>query len=382
MAKLYNLARVTTSTTGTGTITLGSAVSGFLSFAGAGVQDGDTVTYAISDGANSEIGRGVYTSSGTTLTRSVLKSTNSDAAINLSGTAEVFITAAAQDFIGANPNLLINGDFQINQRVFAGGALAAGVYGHDRWKAATGGANYSVSGYVVTLNSGALEQVVETALWGYASLASQVVTISIEAPSKDLAVSFGSQSGTITAGSGRRALKLALGAGDTGNLTLQIDRSADDGVTFGRVKLEIGATATDWQARTWQAEIALCCRYYCKGFPYSVAPGNDNALNSDGRIYSAFFFASTAAAGQRLDFPVTMRATPTVVFYSPNYAVYGTPSTPGFWSYFNGSAWVAGTATVTGGLDADGFYPGVNGSGMALGYGTFIKGGFTAESEL
>lgn len=105
MAKLYNLARVSTATTGTGTITLGSAVAGFLSFAGAGVSDGETVTYAIKDGSNSEIGRGVYTSSGTTLTRSVIKSTNSNTAISLSGSAVVFITAAAEDFNKLNNTL-------------------------------------------------------------------------------------------------------------------------------------------------------------------------------------------------------------------------------------------------------------------------------------
>lgn len=98
MAKLYNLARMTTATTGTGTITLGSAVSSYVTFAAAGVQNGDTVTYAIADGTNREVGRGVYTSSGTTLTRAtILRSTNSNAAINLSGNAEVFITAAAED---------------------------------------------------------------------------------------------------------------------------------------------------------------------------------------------------------------------------------------------------------------------------------------------
>lgn len=100
MARLYNLARMSTATTGTGTITLGSAVAGFLSFASAGVGNGETVTYAIQDGSNSEIGRGVYTASGTSLTRaSILKSTNSGAAINLSGTAQVFITAAAEDIL-------------------------------------------------------------------------------------------------------------------------------------------------------------------------------------------------------------------------------------------------------------------------------------------
>lgn len=98
MAKLYNLARMTTATTGTGTITLGSAVSSYVTFANAGVQNGETVTYAIVDGTNREVGRGVYTSSGTTLTRAtILESTNANAAINLSGNAEVFITAAAED---------------------------------------------------------------------------------------------------------------------------------------------------------------------------------------------------------------------------------------------------------------------------------------------
>lgn len=106
MAKLYNLARMSSETTGTGTITLGSAVSGYLSFAAAGVQNGDTVSYAIKDGSNSEAGRGVYTSSGTTLTRNVLKSTNSDAAINLSGSAEVFITGLAEDFSDPRPSTL------------------------------------------------------------------------------------------------------------------------------------------------------------------------------------------------------------------------------------------------------------------------------------
>ena len=46
VAKLYNLARMNTATTGTGTITLSTAVSGFLSFAASGIADGDTVTIA------------------------------------------------------------------------------------------------------------------------------------------------------------------------------------------------------------------------------------------------------------------------------------------------------------------------------------------------
>ena len=99
MAKLFNLARMSTATTGTGTITLGSAASGYLSFANAGVADGDVVVYGIKDGSNSEVGFGTYTASGTTLTRNVTTSTNSNSAISLSGTAEVYVTARAQDFL-------------------------------------------------------------------------------------------------------------------------------------------------------------------------------------------------------------------------------------------------------------------------------------------
>lgn len=101
MVKLVNRAYVNTSTTGTGTITLGSPLAGQRSFADAGVNDGDTVRYIIEDGNNWEIGTGTYTASGTTLSRTVSESSNSDAAINLSGSAYVYIGATDSDFLKA-----------------------------------------------------------------------------------------------------------------------------------------------------------------------------------------------------------------------------------------------------------------------------------------
>src|SRR6056300_2098946 len=97
MVTLVNRAKMLTSTTGTGTITLGSAESGYRSFADAGVSDGNTVRYVIEDGSNWEIGAGTYTASGTTLSRTVSESSNSNSAINLSGSAVVYITTAASD---------------------------------------------------------------------------------------------------------------------------------------------------------------------------------------------------------------------------------------------------------------------------------------------
>ena len=97
MPKLANRARMTTATTGTGTLTLGAATPGFQSFADAGIADGDQVRYVIEDGAAWEIGLGTYGASGTVLSRLPQASANAGAAISLSGSAIVFVTAVADD---------------------------------------------------------------------------------------------------------------------------------------------------------------------------------------------------------------------------------------------------------------------------------------------
>jgi hypothetical protein len=86
----------TTTTTGTGTITLAGAVSGFQSFSVIG--NGNTTYYAIVGGSEWEVGLGTYTSSGTTLSRdTVLESSNSGSLVNFSaGTKNVFVTYPAE----------------------------------------------------------------------------------------------------------------------------------------------------------------------------------------------------------------------------------------------------------------------------------------------
>ena len=88
----------TTTTTGTGTVTLAGAVTGFQSFAAIG--NGNTTFYTIADqtGSNWEVGIGTYTSSGTTLSRdTILASSNSGSAVNFgAGTKNVFVTYPAE----------------------------------------------------------------------------------------------------------------------------------------------------------------------------------------------------------------------------------------------------------------------------------------------
>ena len=105
MPVLTNRAYVATSTTGTGTLTLGSAIAGYQTFAASGVSNGDEVRYTILDGSNWEIGAGTYTASGTTLSRTPSESSNGGSAIVLTGSAEVFITAAAGDILQPANNL-------------------------------------------------------------------------------------------------------------------------------------------------------------------------------------------------------------------------------------------------------------------------------------
>lgn len=101
MSILRNMASMLSATTGTGTLTLTTAASGFITFDNAGVPHGGvTVTYLIVDGTSREVGRGVYTFSGLTLTRvSVLASTNGGAKISCSGAQIVSITDAAEDHL-------------------------------------------------------------------------------------------------------------------------------------------------------------------------------------------------------------------------------------------------------------------------------------------
>ena len=103
---LKDRVKETTTTTGTGTVTLAGASTGYQTFAAVG--DGNTTYYVITDPATGawEVGLGTYTSSGTTLSRTtVLSSSNAGSLVNFAaGTKEVFCAYPAEKAIYEEEN--------------------------------------------------------------------------------------------------------------------------------------------------------------------------------------------------------------------------------------------------------------------------------------
>jgi hypothetical protein len=94
--------RETSTTTGTGTLTLGGAVSGFQTFSAA-IGNTNTCYYTIVNGSEWEIGIGTV-AAGSLARTTILESSNADAIVNFSaGTKDVFVTYPA-DYAVTTPN--------------------------------------------------------------------------------------------------------------------------------------------------------------------------------------------------------------------------------------------------------------------------------------
>lgn len=150
-------------------------------------------------------------------------------------------------------NAIINGDFGINQRAVSGTVtLAAGVYGHDRWKAGASGCTYtfatSENVTTITISAGSLIQVVEGL-----NLMTGTYTLSWE----------GTAQGKIGAGSYGNS-------GITGSVTGGTNLNIEFGTgTLRLVQLEKGSVATPFEFRSIGQELALCQRYYQK-YTYDI----------------------------------------------------------------------------------------------------------------
>lgn len=206
----------------------------------------------------------------------------------------------------AGKNAIINGGFTVNQRAYASAAvLASGVYGHDRWKAGSGGGDYSftqlASNTTITIAANkTLIQVIEdknvhstsyTLSWIGTALARYAVN------SATPAGSYAASPITIT--------------GQTAGSTMSIEfgNGASSG-TLTSVQLEVGAVATSFERRAYGMELSLCHRYYYRN------------TSSGGTVFGTARASSTTVATVLIPLPVPMRIAPATLDQTGTAADY------------------------------------------------------------
>ncbi len=204
---------------------------------------------------------------------------------------------------GTNPNLVINGNFTINQRSYVSAAnLASGAYGFDRWKSnftnTTLTYTSAPAGQSVTINSGGgLQQIVEQA----------------NVPAGTYVLSFtGTATGRIY-NSGATppsyaASPITFTADGLANVVIEFTASGAT-KTLSKVKLELGSspTAFCYAGGTIQGELAACQRYYWR----------NTGVNNGQPTLSSFGYAYSTTQGLvQIQSPVPMRVSPTSVDYA------------------------------------------------------------------
>ena len=157
---LADRVRETTTTTGTGAVTLGGAYTGFQTFS-AGIGNSNSTYYTIANVVTGEweVGIGTYTASGNTLSRTtVLSSSNGGSLVNFAaGSKDVFVTQPSEravyiDSAGTTVDVNIlaaSGDSSFN---------STGAVGKIRWNSTLSqyegydGANWTLLGGAVISN--------------------------------------------------------------------------------------------------------------------------------------------------------------------------------------------------------------------------------------
>ena len=202
----------TTNTTGTGTLTLAGAVSGYQSFSAIG--NANTTYYTIQSGTDWEVGLGTYTSAGTTLSRdTVLASSASGAKITVAAGAKVFCDypATKAAYIDGNTTLTVPTlactatnsvtpvlSFNATNSIASFGSTTANSYNQlvIQNKSASAGAS---TNYVLSNDSGT-----DTTFYGEFGMNSSAYTATTYTDyfSMNNGVYFSSHDGDVTVGSG------------------------------------------------------------------------------------------------------------------------------------------------------------------------------------
>ena len=224
------------------------------------------------------------------------------------GTSTQWVIACPQPDTSAyaRANVVINGDFRVNQGGYvSAAALSAGTYGHDQWKAGASGGDYSFtqlkSSTQITIASGKslIQPIEDVNVVGGSYVLSWTGTAQARAGINTLTPS------------GAYAVSPLSIAGQTAGTAMSVEFNSG---TLGTVKLESGASATPFVMRPFDQELATCQRYWQKH-----------------TLTMAGYDGGGSIAYHNLNFPL-MRAAPTITL-------------PG-WSGSNVGGITAGATTI------------------------------------
>jgi len=214
----------------------------------------------------------------------------------MAGTIDTALDAAVR------PNMVINGDFRINQRAAVSGAsVALSAYFLDRWYNPASACAYTwsvVDGVtVLTIPAGATGEF----------RVSQKIEVSDIIPDAPVVVSWEGDATCIGIENGSTITSWSaspLVITPTGDYDLEIrfgNQSTTDPRTLANVKVERGTIPTPFLRRSIHEERSACQRYYAR------FQGTGGAVIALGQVLSSGLTSRVAVS-----LPVPMRATPTV----------------------------------------------------------------------
>ena len=278
--------------------------------------------------------------------------------------ANDFASTARVNAVGGRKNLIINGGFDVWQR---GTSFSANGYNSDRWYMATNGTmsvaktwSSDLSMYYFdasnTVTWGVYQKVedkncnhlktgdtITISFWSNTAMSIQfgVSSIATAVYSTSVIDTIGSWSRRSVAITMTSTLINGIQAGNP--MYVEVKPNATGSFGFTGVQLELGSVATEFEHRSYGEELALCQRYY-QHIPNHFVDTLNSSYND--------LATKRYAYHHRVDLPVTMRTSPTVIYFKYKAGTYDrsshmsvTVNNGRVIGYRNGnSSWTGGTS--------------------------------------